>query len=93
MTDLQPADAEAVARDIDFCLEFGDVPTARMQLACLIELLPRIGGQMQATEALLEATQEQLSQFVRDFCALRDALPRERAAQILGIPDNPKEEQ
>lgn len=36
---LKPFDAEAVARDIDFCLEAGDVEKARQQLGRLIALL------------------------------------------------------
>lgn len=36
---LRPEDAEAVARDIDFCFESGDLDTARAQVRRLIELL------------------------------------------------------
>lgn len=36
---LRPGDAEAVARNIDFCLEAGDITEARAQLSRLIYLL------------------------------------------------------
>lgn len=39
MTLPKPADAEGIARDIDFCLEADDVATAREQLHRLIGLL------------------------------------------------------
>lgn len=35
---VRPEDAEAVARDIDFCFESGDLETARRQVHRLIEL-------------------------------------------------------
>lgn len=36
---LQPGDAEAVARNINYCLEAGDIPEASAQLDRLIDLL------------------------------------------------------
>ena len=36
---LLPSDAESVARDIDFCIEAGDLVEARAQLERLIKLL------------------------------------------------------
>lgn len=39
MTAPKPADAEGIARDVDFCLQAGDVDTAMAQLGRLIELL------------------------------------------------------
>jgi ABC-type transporter Mla subunit MlaD len=40
-------------------------------------------GNLEAAEALLAETRAQLSGFIADFCALRDALPREQVEQIL----------
>jgi hypothetical protein len=41
-------------------------------------------GELEATKALLSATQEMHSRTIADFCALRDALPRQQVEQILG---------
>ena len=41
-------------------------------------------AELQATQALLEATRSQLSEFIADFCALRDTLPPEQVERILG---------
>lgn len=41
-------------------------------------------GELEATQALLEGTREQLNQVIADFCALRDALPYKQVEQILG---------
>ena len=40
-------------------------------------------GKLQATRVLLAETQQQLKEAIADFCALRDALPRELVQQIL----------
>lgn len=40
-------------------------------------------GELEATKLLLAATQEQLARTVADFCAVRDALPRQQVEQIL----------
>lgn len=46
-------------------------------------LVSELVGEFQASRLLLEETQRQLSDYIRDFCALRDALPRDRVQQIL----------
>lgn len=46
------------------------------------ELGPAL-GELEATKALLAATQELHSRTIADFCALRDALPRKQVEQIL----------
>lgn len=43
----------------------------------------RLRAELEATKALLDATRAQLSETVADFCALRDALPRDQVRQIL----------
>jgi hypothetical protein len=40
-------------------------------------------GELEAKQFQLEETQRQLSDFIADFCALRDALPRHRVEEIL----------
>lgn len=40
-------------------------------------------GELEATQALLAETRAQLSEYITDFCALRDAMPREKVEQIL----------
>lgn len=42
-------------------------------------------GELEATKLLLEATREQLRRTITDFCAVRDALPREQVARILRV--------
>lgn len=60
----------------------GEKPDAEF-IAASRQLIPELVGQLQAVAGLLEATQEQLTQAVEDFCALRDALPRETVASLL----------
>lgn len=42
-------------------------------------------GELEATKTLLEETQKGHKETIRDFCTLRDALPRSRVAELLGI--------
>lgn len=46
-----------------------------------LEIL-QLRGELEATKLLLEKTRKQLSQFIADFCALRDALPPRRRELI-----------
>lgn len=44
-------------------------------------------GELAATKALFETTQEVHRQTIRDFCILRDALPREKVARLLELDE------
>lgn len=50
------------------------------------QIVKELDGEFTVTKMLLAATQEQLNNTVKDFCILRDALPRERVAQLLESP-------
>lgn len=47
------------------------------------KLCAELRGELEATRALLAETQSQLREFITDFCALRDALPREQVERLL----------
>jgi hypothetical protein len=45
----------------------------------------KLRGELHVAQVLLAETRSQLSDFITDFCALRDALPREQVEQILAL--------
>lgn len=59
------------------------------------ELVPELIGQLAVTNALLDASQKQLREYIDLFVAMRDALGREKTSEIIesmtGVPsDHPE---
>jgi hypothetical protein len=49
----------------------------------LAVFVPPLIAELKAERVMRAETQRQLRQFIADFCALRDALPREQVEKIL----------
>jgi hypothetical protein len=92
MSDVRSRLADAIADELE--IRRGTVQTWGAHIADVLLSLPGIAivegetlaelrGQLEAKQLLLEETQRQLSEFIADFCALRDALPRDQVEQVL----------
>jgi hypothetical protein len=63
-------------------------PRSRPRTEALWAENRELRGELEATKALLAATQEMHSRTIGDFCAVRDALPRKQVEQILAAVEH-----